>query len=77
MPLSGHPGGRERHGRCSMRHYLGKVRPQIFLALLLLGGIAFMAIHKDSTEIAVGCIAGVIALSKDVLQSDSGPTQDD
>lgn len=60
-----------------MRHYFGKVRPQIFLALLLLGGIAFMAIHEGSTEIAVGCIAGVIALSKDVLQSDSGPTQEE
>ena len=36
-----------------------------------------MAISKGSTEIAVGCIAGVIALSKDVLQSDSGPTQNE
>jgi hypothetical protein len=36
-----------------------------------------MAISKGSTEIAVGCIAGVIALSKDVLQSDAESTQNE
>jgi len=51
--------------------FLGKVRPQIFLALAMLGVIALVSIREGMTEIAVGCIAGIIALSKDVLQSDN------
>ena len=51
--------------------FLGKLRPQIFLALCLLGVIAILSIRSGQTEIGVGCIAGIIALSKDVLQSDA------
>mgnify|MGYP003152978548 FL=1 len=51
--------------------FLGKVRPQIFLALAMLGVIALVSIRAGMTEISVGCIAGIIALSKDVLQSDA------
>ena len=58
----------------NLRYFLGKVRPQIFLALCILGTIAVLGISHDLNEIAVGCIAGIIALAKDVLQSDSGPS---
>ena len=51
--------------------FLGKIRPQIFLALSILGVVAVLGIREGLTEIAVGCIAGIIALAKDVLQSDS------
>ena len=51
--------------------FLGKIRPQIFLALCLLGAIAIYSIRVNLTEVSVGCIAGIIALSKDVLQSDA------
>ena len=51
--------------------FIGKVRPQIFLALSILGVIAYVGIREGLTEIAVGCLAGIIALAKDVLQSDS------
>ncbi|PBO81379.1 MAG: hypothetical protein COC13_02715 [Methanobacteriota archaeon] len=51
--------------------FIGKVRPQIFLALSILGVIAYVGIQHDLNEIAVGCLAGIIALAKDVLQSDS------
>ena len=51
--------------------FIGKVRPQIFLALAILGVIAYVGIQHDLNEIAVGCLAGIIALAKDVLQSDS------
>lgn len=54
-----------------MERFLGKLRPQIFLALLLLGVVAIISIYTDMTEVAVGCIAGIIALAKDVLQSDA------
>ena len=52
-------------------NWIGKIRHQIFLALVTLGVIAVLGINKELTEIAVGCIAGIIALAKDVLQSDS------
>ena len=54
-----------------MERFLGKVRPQIFLSLLGLIIIAILSIRSGQTEIGVGCIAGIIALSKDVLQSDA------
>jgi len=51
--------------------FIGKLRPQIFLSLCLLGTIALVSIKAGQVEIGVGCIAGIIALSKDVLQSDA------
>jgi hypothetical protein len=57
--------------------FFGKIRPQIMVSLLLLGVIALVSIREGHIEISVGCIAGIIALSKDVLQSDSGPTNDE
>ena len=56
----------------SLRYFIGKIRPQIFLALCILGTVAVLGVVYDLTEIAVGCIAGIIALAKDVLQSDGG-----
>ena len=57
--------------------FIGKIRPQIFLALCILGTIAILGIWHDLNEVTVGCIAGVIALAKDVLQVDSAPPSAD
>ena len=54
-----------------MNDYFGKVRPQIFLSLMGLIAIAILSLRLGQTEIGVGYIAGIIALSKDVLQSDA------
>ena len=56
----------------NLRYFIGKIRPQIFLALCVLGAGMMLGIKEGLTEIAVGCIAGIIALAKDVLQSDAG-----
>ena len=61
----------------NLSNFLGKIRPQIFLALCVLGAGMILGINHGLTEIAVGCIAGIIALAKDVLQSDSGPGNGD
>ena len=53
-------------------YFIGKIRPLIFLALCVLGAGMMLGIKEGLTEIAVGCIAGIIALAKDVLQSDAG-----
>ena len=60
----------------NLTFFIGKVRPQIFLALCILGLVAVLGIREGLTEIAVGCIAGIIALDKDVLQVDSSPSDD-
>jgi hypothetical protein len=51
--------------------FIGKVRPQIFLALTILGLVAVLGIRAGMVEISVGSMAGIIALAKDVLQSDA------
>jgi len=51
--------------------FLGKIRPQIFLALCILGIIAMYGIRVGLNEVAVGCMAGIIALAKDVLAVDN------
>ena len=60
----------------NLTFFVGKIRPQIFLALCILGLIAILGIREGMTEIAVGCMAGIIALAKDVLQVDSSPSDD-
>ena len=54
-----------------IKDFIGKIRPQIFLALSILGVIAYIGVQENLTEVTVGCIAGIIALAKDVLQSDA------
>ena len=56
----------------SLRYFIGKIRPQIFLALCIWGIVAVLGIWHSLNEVTVGCIAGIIALAKDVLQVDSG-----
>ena len=60
----------------NLRYFIGKIRPQIFLALCILGIVAILGGREGLTEISVGCIAGIIALAKDVLQSDAGSGDD-
>ena len=50
---------------------IGKIRPQIFLALLILGVLGYYSLMENLNEVTVGCIAGVIALSKDLIGSDA------
>ena len=57
--------------------FLGKIRPQIFLALCILGIIAMYGIRVGLNEVAVGCMAGIIALAKDVLAGDNSNGNDD
>ena len=49
---------------------IGRLSPQIFLALLLLGFITGYAIFADMVEVATGTIAGMTALGMKVLEND-------
>ena len=64
-------GGEPPDRRFDPRDFFGKLRPQIFLSIILLGFIAIIGMMKGLNEVTVGCVAGIIALAKDVLQSDS------
>ena len=57
--------------------FIGKVRPQIFLALLILGVVAIYGMNVGLNEVAVGCMAGIIALAKDVLAVDNNGNGND
>ena len=57
--------------------FLGKIRPQIFLALLILGIVAVYGMRLGLNEVAVGCMAGIIALAKDVLAVDNNGNGND
>ena len=46
---------------------IGLIRPQILLALTGLIVIGLTSIYLDIPEIATGSVAGIIALSKDLL----------
>ncbi|SVD56961.1 uncharacterized protein METZ01_LOCUS409815 [marine metagenome] len=49
---------------------IGKLRPQIFLAILVLGILAGFGALKGYPEIATGTIGGIIALGMKVLESE-------
>jgi hypothetical protein len=47
------------------------IRPQVLTAIIVLGIIALVSIFQQYPEIAGVAGAGIIALSKDVITSDS------
>tara|TARA_R110000765_G_scaffold136656_1_gene236051 strand:- start:102 stop:251 length:150 start_codon:yes stop_codon:yes gene_type:complete len=49
---------------------MGKIRPQIFLAILVLGILAYVGATNGFPEIATGTIGGIIALGMKVLESE-------
>ena len=51
-------------------NWLGKFRPQIFLAILILGVLAMVSTIQGIPEIATGTIGGIIALGMKVLESE-------
>jgi hypothetical protein len=49
-----------------------KVRPQIFITIVLLGTIAAYALRVGSTEVATGAMGGMIALGMSILEKENG-----
>tara|TARA_Y100000593_G_scaffold37659_1_gene73059 strand:+ start:733 stop:996 length:264 start_codon:yes stop_codon:yes gene_type:complete len=48
----------------------GKVRPQIFLAILCLTTLAVIAVLKGNPEISTATIGGIIALGMKLLEAE-------
>jgi len=51
-------------------NWISKVRPQIFIAIIVLGSLSIFGILNDAVEIAAGCSSGIIALGMKVLESE-------
>ena len=47
-----------------------KIRPQAFMAVVILGGVAGYAMFMTQTEIAAGATGGIVALVKDIITTD-------
>jgi len=54
-----------------MERFIGKIRPQIMAAILGLLALGLYGLSLDAIEVTTGSGAGIIALAKDVLQSDA------
>ena len=51
-------------------YMIGKLRPQIFLAILVLGVLAVVGVSHDAPEIATGTIGGIIALGMKIQEAE-------
>ena len=49
---------------------IGKLRPQIFLAILVLGILAALGLRYSVPEVATATIGGIIALGMKVLEQE-------
>ena len=63
-------GGRRTKAGANNMDWIGKVRPQVFAAIVLLGTMGIYSIYSDSFEAAAGFGALVGMLAKEVIASD-------
>mgnify|MGYP003153838851 CR=1 FL=1 len=49
---------------------IGKVRPQILVSILVLGGLAWVGILHGLPEVATGTIGGIIALGMKLMEAE-------
>tara|TARA_R100000234_G_scaffold26618_1_gene15359 strand:- start:181 stop:342 length:162 start_codon:yes stop_codon:yes gene_type:complete len=50
--------------------FIGKLRPQIFLAIIVLGILSCLGIIYEYNEIATGCVGGITGLGFKLLESE-------
>lgn len=53
-----------------------RLRPQVFTAVMLLGVIAAIVVFIDqaANEIAAGAVGGIVALAKDIINTEDEPS---
>jgi hypothetical protein len=54
-----------------MRGLLSRIRPQVFLAMVILGGLAGFLVSEGALEGGVGLGGAISLLAKEVIQSES------
>ena len=55
----------------AVSHFINRVRPQVLLALTVLGAVTLYALFLGHIEVATGSGGGVIAISMKLLESES------
>ena len=50
---------------------IGKLRPQIMVAIVLLGALSGYALYAGVESLAVGGLTGIVALAKDIIGGDA------
>ena len=49
---------------------IDKIRPQAFIAVVILGAVAGYAMFMGQSEIAAGATGGIVVLVKDIVKTD-------
>ena len=62
--------GVSRSARYKEIRMIGKLRPQIFLAIIVLGILSGIGIWQGFNEIATGCTGGIIALGMKLMEAE-------
>ena len=57
--------------RAALATVLNRIRPQVFLAMVLLGSLSGFLIYQSAVEGAVGLAGTLGLLAKEVIQADS------
>jgi len=52
-------------------NWISKIRPQIMVAMLVLGVIAYVSLSHDAKEIVAGCVSMIGALGMRILEGDN------
>ena len=55
----------------AVSHFINRVRPQVLVALTVLGSVTLYALFLGHIEVATGSGGGVIAISMKLLESES------
>ena len=56
-----------------MKEFLQRIKPQILLAIIVLGSISMYSLHQEGEEyiaVVTGCTGGIIALGIKILDGD-------
>ena len=56
-----------------MKEFLQRIKPQILLAIIVLGSISMYSLHQEGEEyidVVTGCTGGIIALGMKILDGD-------
>ena len=52
----------------ALNHFINRIRPQVFLAITVLGTVTVYALFLGHIEVATGSGGGVIAISMKLLE---------
>jgi hypothetical protein len=55
----------------AVTHFINRIRPQVLLAIAVLGSVTLYALYLGHIEVATGSGGGVIAISMKLLEGEN------